>query len=125
MVPFSCGILLAYARIWNILEKIDKLTKLPSPFHKQFRVTELLSMYEALRFAPPIFWEEYCNLEEGQISYDNNRRYRESAAPFQHSSLNVNNKLMLGIAIFVLIFTAVSVAIGVINLLPLLDKSGG
>ena len=124
-IPFTWGILVAYVRIWNILERIDKLTKLPPHFHERFSVTELLSMYEALRSAPPIFWEEYSNLEERQMDSDINRRYRENAAPFRHNSLNINNKAMLGIAIAVLIFTAISVVIGAINLLPLLNKAVG
>ena len=124
MIPFVLGFFTEQARIWNILEKIDKLNKLPPHFHQKFSVTELLSMHEALRSAPSIFWEEYSNLEKWQINNDTNRRYRENAAPFRHNRLHTNNKVMLGITIALFVLTVIAVAIGAADLLSLLDSGG-
>lgn len=129
VIPFALGGCLAYARIWNILTKIDKLTRLPKHFHQQFSKTELLSMYEALRFAPPIFWEEYANLSIDQISYEMNHQYRESAAPFRHSSTTINNNTMLVVGFAVLVVTIASLilsaAVDANELSSLLDKISG
>ena len=55
------GLMVESERVKNITDMTKKLDDLKEAFHERFSISELLSMYEGLRPAPPLFWEEYLN----------------------------------------------------------------
>lgn len=61
---FVIGLVIESERIRRITEMTRKLDDLRELFHQRFSVSELLSMYENLRPAPPLFWEEYAGLRD-------------------------------------------------------------
>ena len=115
LLSFLLGLFRATLRFTTVKDKVQKLTNLHPAFHQRFSVAELLGMYEALRFAPDIFWEEYANLDETKISDDMNRRFRASAAPYQHGQLRLTNVVMVAITVLIFLLTGVLAAIELIS----------
>ena len=68
--------------------KRERLDALHPAFHARFPVTEILSMYECLRLAPPVFWQEYTQLPEGRINTATNQEFRTRVNP-THSNPRV------------------------------------
>lgn len=97
-------------RVKRITDMTRKLDGLNEAFHQRFPVSELLSMYEGLRPAPPLFWEEYANLSDEQISLETNRSYRERAAPYGHTQSSKYNRIVIVVATLTLLLTAVLAA---------------
>ena len=62
------GCLGGYSRFWSMNEKIKQLEALRMVFRAKFSVAEIWSMYESLRHAPALFWEEYKNLPDVEVS---------------------------------------------------------
>ena len=85
IIVFVIGFVKEFTRTEDIMTKIDRLDNLGPRFHQLFTKSELLSVYEALKFAPSTFWEEYSTLEECEINEDTNRKFRDMAAPYQYS----------------------------------------
>ena len=56
-------------------------------------------MYECLRVAPRIFWEEYQSLPEAQVNEGTNRKFRERAAPYRSGGGNVLQRRAFAIAV--------------------------
>ena len=79
------GYMVESHRVTQITDKTKTLDDLREVFHQRFSPSELLSVYEALRLAPPLFWEEYSGLPANQVSEQTNRNFRERAAPYGHS----------------------------------------
>ncbi len=104
------GFAMEAQRIKNITDKTRALDDLRSVFHQRFSPSELLSIYEALRLTPRLFWEEYANLPDHQISQNTNRIFRARAAPFGHSQSSRYNKIVIVVAVITLVFTAVLAA---------------
>ena len=99
--------------IINIWEKIKKLEDLREVFGQRFGVVELLSMYESLRFAPQMFWEEYSKLPDEDINEETNRKYRELAAPYRYAQSSKHSRTVITVATGTLALTAVLVVIEV------------
>ncbi len=93
--------------------KRKKLDDLHPFFHKRFQVSEILSMYECLRGAPAIFWEEYTKLGRKQINEASNRKFRERVAPYSVHRTEVTQRTIL-------LITVVAVFIAVPTLLNIL-----
>ena len=91
----------------GVAEKVNALEKLPSVFKDNFTRSELLSMYESLRHAPPLFWEEYRTLSDEEVNEATNRKYRERAAPFMESKLHAHNRWILS-------WTAITVILAIV-----------
>lgn len=98
----------------KIREKIKKLEDLGEVFGQRFSVLELLSMYESLRFAPQVFWEEYSKLPDAQINEEMNRKYRELAAPYLYAQSSRHSRIVITVAIGTLALTAILVVIEVL-----------
>ncbi len=64
-------------------------------------------MYEVLHSAPQLFWDEYADLPDKEVSYDNNHRYRERAAPYGHSQSSRYNRIIITVAVLTLLLTAI------------------
>ena len=62
--------------------KRRELEKLRPVYRRRFPASELLSMYDCLSVAPPVFWEEYKDLPYMQVNEATNRKFRERAAPY-------------------------------------------
>ena len=89
LLTLLLAILWRHERFRKARLKIHELDSLDPVFHQRFPPSELLSMYECMSSAPPLFWAEYKNLKEWQISEATNRKYRERVAPYnihEHSS---------------------------------------
>ena len=65
--------------------KRQEFESLRPVYQRRFPVSELLSMYECLRVAPRIFWEEYRNLPDAQVNEATKQKFRERAAPYTRS----------------------------------------
>ena len=73
-------------------------------FHTRFPVSEILSMYECLRAAPRVFWEEYTSLPAVQVNEATNRKFRERVGPYAtHRNENIQRTILAVAAITVLV----------------------
>ena len=108
MYAVFIGFMVEYQRFKKIADMTKKLDDLKEPFHEKFPISELLSMYEELRPAPPLFWEEYAGLTDDQVSQQTNRIYRERAAPYGHSRSIRYNKIVIVVAALTLLVAAIS-----------------
>ena len=108
---FLLGFSVKAQTIINIREKIKKLEDLGEVFDQRFGVVELLSMYESLRFAPQMFWEEYSKLPDAAINEESNRKYRELAAPYLYAQSTKHSRIVITVAIGTLALTAILVVI--------------
>ena len=104
------GFAIESQRIKNITDKTSALDNLRDVFHQRFSPSELLSMYEAMRLTPPLFWEEYASLSAHQISESTNSIFRERAAPYGHSQSSKYNRIVIVVAVLTLL-TTVTIAI--------------
>ena len=111
VIVFAIGFGKEFTRTEEIKTKIDQLDNLQSHSHRRFTKSELLSMYEALKFAPSSFWDEYSRLEESEIDENTNRKFREMAAPYQYSDTRHIAKTALRISIVALIIALIVAAI--------------
>ena len=100
------GRLLTFRNAWDKLKKIEELREI---YHKQFSVSEILSMYESLRNTPPLFWEEYANLPDENVNKQTNDAYRRRASPYQFSQSSRRERVIVFLA-------GLAVLIGVIAL---------
>lgn len=115
MYAFFVGQTVESERIRKITEMTRKLDDLRETFHQRFAISELLSMYESLRPAPPLFWEEYVGLPEQEISEDTNRAYRKRAAPYSNAQFGRYDRIIIIVAILTLLLTGVSAAVQLIG----------
>ncbi len=118
ILAFVSGLIIEAGRIANIQAKIGLLTDLGKVYHQRFRVSELLSMYESLRHAPPLFWEEYANLPNREITEENNRKYRERAASYHYSQSRIYNRVMVAVTVIAVGLTAILTVLTVGDIFP-------
>ena len=112
---FFVGLIIKYQSTLDISSKVKKLNNLREVYHQRFQVSELLSMYESLRSAPDLFWEEYANLPDNEVNEESNSRYRERAAPYHHSQSSRYNRIVITVAGLTLLLTAVLAAIEILS----------
>ena len=105
----AIGLMVEYWRVRRIVDKTRTLDDLRVVFHQRFSPSELLSMYEGLRSAPPLFWEEYADLPDDQVNQETNRSYRERATPYGHGRLIRDNRTVIVVAVLTLLLTAIVV----------------
>ena len=108
---FFVGFTVESERIAKITEMPRKLDDLGEAFHRRFPVSELLSMYESLRPAPPLFWEEYAGLTNEDISEETNRSFRRRALPYSNIQSGRYNRTIIVVAVLTLLLTGASAAI--------------
>ena len=82
------GSAIEWVRFRKIRAKQQSLDCLRPVFHARFPASELLSMYECMRDAPRLYWDEYANLPAVEVNEANNQRFRERVAPYRHSQLD-------------------------------------
>ena len=96
---FFIGLILGVAVEWQRFEDLQRRGKsldgLREVFHERFAVSELLSVYESLRHAPPLFWKEYTQLPDEEVNEETNRRYRERAVPYSYSQSSRHNRIII------------------------------
>ena len=90
--------------------KREKLDALGPAFHTRLPISEILSMYECLRFVPPVFWKEYTELPEVQINSATNQEFRNRTSPYQVLESQIAQRVALTIAVVALAVAALSVA---------------
>ena len=94
--------------------KRKELSELRSVFRRRFPVSELLSMYDCLRVAPDVFWQEYKSLSSVEVNQATNRRFRERAAPYANRGSNIVQRralLIAGAAALIAILTFVEASL--------------
>ena len=94
----------------ELVLKRRELDALGLVFHERFPASEILSMYECMRAAPRVFWEEYANLPAVQVTEATNRKFRERAAPYavdQSQTAQRTNLAVAVVAVVVALFVAV------------------
>lgn len=95
-------------------KKRAEIAGLRSTFRKRFPRSELLSMYECLKSAPDVFWQDYKKLPDVQISETTNNKFRERTAPYANWGSNVVQRralLIAGAAALVAILTFVEASL--------------
>ena len=108
----SFGLLLFYCLVmmlmplvleWQLVQELkktaDELDDLNPLFRCRFSPAELLSMYHAMKGAPPIYWNEYIKLPDHVISDRANKRYRDMVASYYARKNQRTQNLILGIAL--------------------------
>ena len=111
MLALYLGLILKSQDFSRAREKLKKIGGLGDLYHERFEVSEILSMYEALHNAPPLFWEEYASLPDEEIHEQTNSAYRQRVAPYQFRQSRKRDQtiiyltgLMFLLAILALIF---------------------
>ena len=105
------GVLVESERIRKITDMTTSLDALRRVFHLRFRPTELLSIYESLRFAPPKFWEEYSRLPAHEINPDTNHRYRQSASVYSNIQFGQYHRITIVVGVLTVFLAVASAAI--------------
>ena len=94
--------------------KRRELEELRPIYRRRFPVSELLSMYDCLRVAPRIFWEEYKDLPDVQVNEATNRRFRTRVAPYgtrEGAALHRKTLIIAVAAVLVAVVTFVEASI--------------
>ena len=112
---FFLGFVLKQQSTMDIARKVRNLNNLRNVYHQRFTVSELLSMYESLRAAPQLFWEEYASLPDKDVNEKTNFKYRERVAPYQFSQSNRHNRTVITVAVLTFLVTAVLVVIEIFS----------
>ena len=86
-------------RIKAIETKIREITNLRSVFFEVYSRADLISLYESLRHAPRLFWEEYASLPDDRINESTNSKYREIAAPFHQNWARRTTVILIIVAV--------------------------
>ncbi len=94
--------------------KVRRLNRLRDVFHTQLAVTELLSVYESLRSAPDLYWEEFSNLSDERVNGSAVREYMTLSDPFRHSQSLDYHKIVIALMVL-------TIAIGIIAAIGALD----
>ena len=95
LYPFFIGNILERERADNIIKIVHELNSLNPVFYQRFPASELLSMYEALRHAPRLFWKEYIYLPYEEVTLETNRIFRERAAPYSQNRFSRYNRITI------------------------------
>ena len=111
MYALSMGLLVESERIKRITNKTTQLDDLRDIYHERFKVSEILSMYECLKAAPPLFWQEYTQLPDEEINEETNRSYRLRAEPYSNLQSGSYTRVIIVVAILTLLLTGASAAI--------------
>ena len=90
--------------------KRRKLDALRPAFHDLLSVSEILSMYECLRLAPSVFWNEYAELLEGQINRATNHEFRSMASSYHLRDSQIHQRMALTFAVIAVAAAAPSLA---------------
>ena len=90
-------------RFKDIRHKVKDLEDLREVFHNRFSVSDLLSVYESLEYAPRLFWKEYSDLPEEEVSEATNQKYRERAAPYRYSLSIKYNRILIVVAVLAIV----------------------
>ena len=83
LLAFLVSLIWVYSEHDTFDRKRRELEGLRPIYRQRFPASELMSMYDCLRVAPRVFWEEYKDLPDVQVSEATNRRFRERAAPYR------------------------------------------
>ena len=111
MYALFLGLMVESERIKKITDKTTKLDYLRAVYHERFKVSELLSMYECLKTAPPLFWDEYTKLSDEEISEDTNWSYRVRANPYSNLQSGTYTRVIIVVGVLTLLLTGASAAI--------------
>ena len=120
LVVFLLSVIWVLQELSTLDRKRQHLDELRPVFHRRFSVSELLSMYECLKVAPRVFWDEYKDLPDVQVSDATNRKFRERAAPYEAKGGDTLQRKFLIIAVAtvllaVLTFVEASIGDGVVG----------
>ena len=99
LVAFLSAMVWVFQEHNTLNRKLWDLESLRPVYRRRFPVSELLSMYESLRVAPRIFWEEYKSLPDPQVNEATNRKFRERAAPYRSGGGSVLQRRAFAIAV--------------------------
>ena len=86
----------------------EKLDALRPMFRKRFPRSELLSMYQCMKEAPRILWQDYTRLPDTEVNEETNRKFRERAASFVVHSSATMQRISLTFAV-----AAILVSVGI------------
>ena len=118
-----CGFVWLIALMWNAMrqypfDKAKTLNRLPDEFLNCYDKLDVLSLYDSLRHAPPVYWETFAATPVEELTPELLEKFSGYAQPYQHRhSSNQNRKLMLitlavgGAAIIVTAIGAIFTAI--------------
>ena len=101
----AMGFLAGYWPIHRMDENIRELESLRMVFRTRFSISEIWSMYETLRNAPPFFWEEYKNLADIEVNERTNYKFRNRSAVYNRTRTYNLNRIMAAAAVFTLALT--------------------
>lgn len=93
------------ALMWSLIRlssfdtKQRKLNALPKDFEDCYTVLEILSLYDSLRYAPPIYWETLAATPVKELTPELLAKYSGYAQPYQHKHFSNQNRLIVLVAI--------------------------
>ena len=112
----TLGVFLWAPIYWSLADYQDgekrrgKLDSLGHSYHARFSVSEILSMYECLRLAPPVFWHEYETLPDAQINRRTNDEFRKMTSSYHVLGSQIHQRIALFIAVVAVVAATPSLA---------------
>ena len=104
--PGVSGFIIRMTLLGDLNKKVKALKSLMGDNLEANRVLELISMYDALRIAPPIFWETYAKSHakshKGGSVTKNDQEFQELVAPYYHSQPNRHTRLVFTVSLVAL-----------------------
>ena len=111
LIGLILGVAIEIQHLEDVQRKVKTFEGLREVFHSRFRPSDLLSVYESMKQAPPLFWEEYTQLPEEEVNEATNQKYRERAAPYRYNLAIRHNRMTILVGVLALAI-ATLVAVG-------------
>ena len=105
LIAWALGFNFEAQRTEAVLRKVERLEGLREVFRNRFRPSDLLSVYESLKHAPPLFWDEYTQLADEEINEETNQKYRERAGPYRYSLSIRHNRVIISLGVLAIAIT--------------------
>ena len=123
--PAVFGFTVRKKRLDDIEKKVSELESLKGGPFLPSRIVALISTYDALRVAPPIFWDAYVKSHNDNPNAKTDQRFRELIAPYYYSEPNQHTRLVFLVNLVALAIAAASLGITVgiilIRTAPVMD----
>ena len=109
-IAFLLGVAIEVQHLEDVQRKVKRFEGLREVFRSRFRPSDLLSVYESMKQAPPLFWEEYTQLPEEEVNEETNQKYRERAAPYRYNLSIRHNIIVIVVGVLALVLATLVAA---------------
>lgn len=99
-----CGLVWFIALIWKTFcgypyDKVKALLRLPQGFLDRYDKLAILSLYDGLSHAPPIYWNTFAETPVEELTPELLERFFGYAQPYQHHHSSGQNRRLMAITL--------------------------